>query len=649
MTTAAVNTQIDTTIVPGAQALAFRNVLHAVVTEIDTAIAAINAERSRAQAVEGGLQGQINVLPLVPGGAPWISPSQGPQGSQVPGNWLDPYFRDPATQSELDAVIGDLTALRARISGQVAKTGDTMTGPLSISTAGAPFIAVSTTGSGHGVYAEVNGTGGGGGVVGVVNSTGNGGGVVGEVHGPGNGYGVAGNIVGNGTGNGVIGNILGAGVGYGVAGVGGSNPASGGGYFDNIGPGPGIISQKRIVNNAGGYVFPDGTTQLTAANSKVAKAGDTMTGPLLIAVSTTGSGHGAYAEVNGTGTGGGVVGVVNSSGNGAGVVGEVRGAGNGNGVAGNIVGNGTGHAVIGAIVGTGSGHAVAGIGGSNPASAGGYFDTTGAGPGILSQKRIVNNAGGYVFPDSTTQLTAGVAKSGGAMTGPLLIAVSTTGSGHGAYAEVNGTGTGGGVVGVVNSSGNGGGVAGEVRGTGNGYGVAGNIVGNGNGNGVIGTILGTGIGHGVAGIITGNGSGHGVYGQVTGSGGGYAVYANGKLFYASTLTGSDRNLKRDILPVNTVDAMARLSKLQIKTFEKKFIVKDDDGVPHDHWIEERQSGAIAQEAMLIYPEHVHEGSDGFLRLNEQAIMWDAIAGMQQMAKDLAALQIEFSSYKAAHP
>ncbi len=161
-----------------------------------------------------------------------------------------------------------VTAPVGAASGSVTKTGDAMTGALTITAAGNPFSSVSTNAAGHGVYAEVNGTGAGGGVVAVVKSSGNGGGVVGEVQGAGGGSGIIGNITGNGAGHAILGNILGTGGGYGVVGVGGSNAASGGGYFDTTGAGPAITAQKRIVNNAGGYVFPDGTTQLTAVPSR---------------------------------------------------------------------------------------------------------------------------------------------------------------------------------------------------------------------------------------------------------------------------------------------------------------------------------------------------------------------------------------------
>ena len=223
-------------------------------------------------------------------------------------------------------------ATQALINGKVTKTGDAMTGPLTISTVGAPLAATSTDGAGSGVSGLVTGNGTGSGAVGIISGTGSGSGVLGSITAAGTGHGVLGQITAAGTGNGVLGQVTGAGAGHGVL---GQITATGNGHGVY-----GLVSGTGTGRGCFGEV--------TGANASHAVQGR---------VGSACNGHGTYGLINGNGGGTAAVGITTGSGSGHGVFGQVSGAGGGNGVYGYVNGSGTGHAVQGSALGTGGGNA----------------------------------------------------------------------------------------------------------------------------------------------------------------------------------------------------------------------------------------------------------------------------------------------------
>ena len=412
----------------------------------------------------------------------------------------------------------------------------------------------------------------------------------------------------------------------------------------------------------------EATARTTATALAVLKAGDAMSGPLviltpgapLVATSADGAGNGVSGQVSGSGNGNGTYGVVVGSGSGSGALGTISGNGGGNGVAGQVNGNGGGNGIYGVINGTGPGSGALGV-----------INGAGAGDG-----------------------THGVINGTGPGSGALGV-INGTGSGNGVAGLVNGTGSGNGVAGLVNGSGPGAGTLGIVNGNGGGDGVNGIVRGTGSGNGVSGLVNGNGNGDGTHGAVNGNGNGNGVYGGIFGAGAGNAGYFFGNVVASGTITPSDKRLKSDILPLapiaskfgalplfsyvkhrngvevdyhfsavmnkkrvelQTLNAsMATLKDADLKDAQDHSVIlaaeikkwDDEDWLPvMDKAYPGRDYGPMAQDVQAIAPELVEANAHGILQIKPMAV---AFALIDDLRTQLGTLRVEFAAYRSTHP
>jgi hypothetical protein len=95
---------------------------------------------------------------------------------------------------------------------------------------------------------------------------------------------------------------------------------------------------------------------------------------------------------------------------------------------------------------------------------------------------------------------------------------------------------------------------------------------------------------------------------------------NGTVLASAYLYSSDRRLKKDITPLE--ESLEKL--LTLNTVKFNWIT------PHNSDEERTQIGLIAQDVQKVFPEAVKEDSQGWLRMNYQALISPIIDGMREM-------------------
>jgi hypothetical protein len=95
---------------------------------------------------------------------------------------------------------------------------------------------------------------------------------------------------------------------------------------------------------------------------------------------------------------------------------------------------------------------------------------------------------------------------------------------------------------------------------------------------------------------------------------------NGTVLASAYLYSSDRRLKKDITPLE--ESLENL--LTLNTVKFNWIT------PHNSDEERTQIGLIAQDVQKVFPEAVKEDSQGWLRMNYQALISPIIDGMREM-------------------
>jgi trimeric autotransporter adhesin len=174
------------------------------------------------------------------------------------------------------------------------------------------------------------------------------------------------------------------------------------------------------------------------------------------------------------------------------------------------------------------------------------------------------------------------------------------------------------------------------------------------------TFAGTDTRYGVYGNASGGGANYGIYGTASGTGAyaGYfagTVYATGKVYAEGLQLTSDKNLKRNVLPIS--GSLQKVMNLQGVTYEwkseaelkssglnKKSGSKESD-TRSFNFPKGLQIGVIAQDVEKILPELVQTDADGLKSVDYIKmipLLIEAIKDQQKQIDDLKAMVITLS-------